>query len=518
MTKFYGGDGRVHLAVEEQISSRDWWSHLWNVIHRSLKKLFALSAAIDYELLEARDESGAYQFYRGRQKYYGLGSLVVFFAVFSGYGMGHMLASMSQMSTLGAAIAGLVWGLFQWSLERQILISIRSDDALWKKAFGLSWRAGLAVMSASVMVYPFFVESNRAEIDVKVGEISQQRMLSAKANTELISNLPGLRQEQVLQQLVLQKLENEVSRDPPDISSFRQKAKLCWGRFQIENEKLSRQIKPLRLLRENAGADLDLDRRITLLEQKRDAAKSMCSAADAAIVYRINEWQQLKQQEHAAASLLHQHLQQQIQQAKERQQALVTEYNSKINLASHSGFAADFLAVSSLVTEDKYRRFQLIWWLTWFVAIELVAILIKFATQTEIDTFLKFKEKKFLHGAEQDYRLWQEQQTTDYLREFSQQKAEQAVWRNQTQEDAAELLSLELTLARENTKRTLKSKADLAIARALLETGIQELKQINELQRDAEQDPSMQSRSTLLEQMCERAQQELQMRYVKAFS
>lgn len=513
----FGGNSRSKLTAESQSTPINWWQRLSIALKNTLARLFALSAAVDYELLEARDEQGLFQFRRGRQKYYGLGSLVVFFAVFSAYGMGHMLASISQISTAGAVIAGLIWGLFQWSLERQILISIRSDDAVWRKVFGLSWRAGLAFMSASVMVYPFFVESNRAEIDVKVGEISQQRMLNAKENTERIVNLPRLRQEQDQQQQSLQRLEIAMAQEPPDILSYRQIARQCWSRFKVEDEKLSRQLRPLRLQREGKGVDLTLDARISGLEQKLEAAKSICSASDVAVNRHISEWRKLKQQEHLTITLEQKQLRQQLQIASDRQQALVTNLDSKIDLASRSGFAADFLAVASLVTEDKYRRLQLIWWLTWFVAIELVAILIKFGTNTELDTYLLLSEKKFVLDAEQEYRLWQEQQSTSYLRDFSQQQAEQAAWRNQTPDSASELIALEVSLARENTKHILKSKADLAMARSLLEAGIDELKLISELKSRAGHDVKMQSSGTLIDQMCERAQQELHARYVKAF-
>ena len=159
----------------------------------------------------------------------------------------------------------------------------------------------------------------------------------------------------------------------------------------------------------------------------------------------------------------------------------------------------------------------MIWWLTGFVAIERVAILIKFGTQTEFDTHLLLHEKKIVHSVEQEYRLWQEQQATNYLREFSQQQAEQAAWRNQTQEDAAELINLELSLSQERAKQIVKCRADLALSTTLLEAGIEELRRMNALKLSAKQDAQMQSSESLLEQMCEQAQRELQARYMKAF-
>jgi len=84
--------------------------------------------------------------------------VLFYFCGFSGYGMGHMLASMSNVSTGVAIIAGLIWALFQWCLERQILISIRADATFFAKLIGISWRGALALLSATTMVYPFLLK------------------------------------------------------------------------------------------------------------------------------------------------------------------------------------------------------------------------------------------------------------------------------------------------------------------------------------------------------------------------
>ena len=144
---------------------------------RAMKKMLALSAAVSADVLEQRDAHGHFVYARGRHKYYGIGALVIFFALFSGYGMAHMLATMSNVSAQGAIVGGVFWAAFQWCLERQIIMSIAHDAAWYAKAYGFFWRALLAILSASTMIYPFFVESNRAEIDVRVGELKQTRLI-----------------------------------------------------------------------------------------------------------------------------------------------------------------------------------------------------------------------------------------------------------------------------------------------------------------------------------------------------
>ena len=215
---------------------------------RAALSFLALSAAVSVDLLEEKDEYGRHRFERGRHKYFGIGSLVIFFALFSGYGMGHMLATMSTISAWGAALAGAVWTCFQWCLERQILISIRADAAWWQKCFGLSWRCVLALLSASTMVYPFFVESNRAEIDVKVGEMARSRLIDNNRTAQLAVGLPALHERGREIHTALEKAEILLATDPPELAGLRQKAKHCWVRYQEEATQVQRQLRPLQAL------------------------------------------------------------------------------------------------------------------------------------------------------------------------------------------------------------------------------------------------------------------------------
>ncbi len=498
--EFHAATGQTHA------------SNLASAIKEKCARFLAVSAALDYDLLESRDETGHYQFRRGRQKYYGLGSLVIFFAVFSGYGMGHMLASMSHMSAVGAVTAGIIWGIFQWCLERQILISIRSDDVWFKKVFGFVWRAALALMSASVMVYPFFVESNRAEIDVKVGEIAQRRMLNSQASTEQIVNLPQLREQAQLQQSAIQKTELALAQSAPDIAIFKARAKQCWSKFQIDDGKWLRQIQGLKLQRVSVANEASIDSKISALEQKRDGAKASCASADAAITLRNAEWHQQKRREQQEITGQQRKTQQQLQEASSKRDELMDAQSKKILSAANSGFAADFFAVAELLAEDAYRRFQLLWWLSWFVAIELIAILIKFATQTELDLFLLLEEKRTVHQQQQEFRLWQERQTTDYLRTYSQHQAEQAVWKNQSEERAAEALLQQLELEHSLANECQALKLELAKNRNKLELGLAELSQINSMQQKATHNHEVE----LVKTMCDRARQELEQTYLKS--
>ena len=137
---------------------------------RAMKKMLALSVAVSTDVLEQRDPHGRYVYARGRHKYYGIGALVIFFALFSGYGMAHMLATMSNVSAQGAIVAGVLWAMFQWCLERQIIMSIAHEAAWYAKAYGFFWRALLAILSASTMIYPFFVECATRPCDALGGE------------------------------------------------------------------------------------------------------------------------------------------------------------------------------------------------------------------------------------------------------------------------------------------------------------------------------------------------------------
>lgn len=412
----------MHASVNSAAASHSWQ---WRLAALSF---LALSAAVPLEVLEERDQQGTHRFIRGRHKYYGIGSLVIFFAIFSGYGMGHMLATMSTISSWGAVIAGFIWAVFQWCLERQMLISIRADAAWWTKLFGLSWRGLLALLSASTMVYPFFVESNRAEIDVKVGEMARTRLIDNVQSAQLAVGLPTLRNDATRVDGAIKQVDLLLASEPPDLAAYRQRAKVCWQAFAKTDLALQRQLRPLLAQKNINSPDALLDAKIDALNQKLSAAKVPCQAADGVVMSKLLEWKQQKNAEKKVLLNEQKQLQTHIGEAKQKELAISELQEKKINLAAQSGFAADFAAVADLVRNDVNRRFQLIWWLTWFFAIEMVAILVKFTSTTDVDLQFNSLEMASQERISAQLKTQQEQIATSRLQAGMQAKGEQAVW------------------------------------------------------------------------------------------
>ena len=443
-------------------------------LHTSFLSFLALSAAVPFELLEEKDAQGRHRFGRGRHKYYGIASLVIFFAIFSGYGMGHMLASMSNMSWWGATIAGVLWAMFQWCLERQILLSIRSDATWWEKLFGLSWRSLLALLSASTMVYPFFVESNRAEIDVRVGEMARNRLLENQSSAQLAVGLPSLRTDAASLTQTVQHLDKLLASDPPEVPALRKKSTQCWARFHEGETQIKRQLRPLQALRQQAGMDAALDARIDQLQQKIEAARSPCTSLDHVIAQKIAEWRQQKNAEKREVMAQHKQVQSRIADAKSEESRLIADQSAKIERAANSGFAADFSAVADLVRNDANRRFQLLWWLTWFLAIELVAIVVKLSAHTDLDWHLQSEETIAREKTQNNLHAQQEELKTQQLRTHMCSKGAQAVW-----------LADEGKMAQEQLLQTLVLEAELAVPLQRLQAHIRQLKAIAEVMQDA---------------------------------
>ncbi len=350
----------------------------------TLKRTLALSAGVDYTVLEERNASGNYAFGRGRQKYYGLGCLVIFFACFSAYGMGHLLATMSGISVWAAALGGLVWGLFQWCLERQILLSIALDARWWQKLWGFSWRSVLAALSALSLVYPFFVESNRAEIDLHLREIATQRLTYNLAASEQAVGLAALSEELNVLKLEQLAIETQLRSDPPELAAFKQRARQCWLRFDIKEKQLRANLAKV------AGAAENLSEKSGVtssrsLQAQRDQLQTTCSNADALVTEKLLAWKNAKRLEKNALNQRQSNAIAYADQARKQSMELNQIYAQKVETASRSGFAADFVAVADLLKTDSSRQIQFIWWLIWFLTIELVAIMIKFTSSTDVD-------------------------------------------------------------------------------------------------------------------------------------
>lgn len=443
-------------------------------LNTTLLRFLALSAAVPLALLEEKDAQGRHRFGRGRHKYYGIASLVIFFAIFSGYGMGHMLASMSNMSWWGATIAGVLWAVFQWCLERQILLSLRSDAVWWEKLIGLSWRALLALLSASTMVYPFFVESNRAEIDVRVGEMARARLLENQTSAQLAVGLPSLRSDAADLTVGVQQVDKLLASDAPEVPALRKKAAQCWARFHDEETHIKRQLRPLQMLRQQAGVDLALETRIAQLQQKIETARVPCSGLEQVIAQKNAEWKQQKGAEKRALMAQQKQVQDRIANAKSEENRLITDQSAKIERAANSGFAADFSAVADLVRNDANRRFQLLWWLSWFLAIELVAILVKLNANTDLDWHLQSEENLAREKIQSDLQMQRDALTTTQLRAAMQSKGEQAVW-----------LADDGKMAQEQLLQSLAVEAEFKIPVQRLQAQLRQLKEVEKAMQEA---------------------------------
>ncbi|MFZ6800143.1 DUF4407 domain-containing protein [Undibacterium sp. Di24W] len=469
----------MHSSVNPAIASDSWQ---WR---RAALSFLALSAAAPFEVLEERDQQGRYRFIRGRHKYYGIGSLVIFFAIFSGYGMGHMLATMSTISSWGAVIAGCIWAVFQWCLERQMLISIRADAAWWNKLFGLSWRALLALLSASTMVYPFFVESNRAEIDVKVGEMARTRLIDNVQSAQLAVGLPALRNDAMRLDGSIKQVDLLLATDPLDLAAYRQKAKLCWQAFARTDLVLQRQLRPLLAQKTINTSDALLDAKIDALNQKLNAAKAPCQNADSLVMSRILEWKQQKNAEKKVLLSEQKQVQTHISEAKQKGTALSEMQEKKITLAAQSGFAADFTAVADLVRNDPNRRFQLIWWLTWFFAIEMVAILVKFTSTTDADLQFNSMEMATQEQINAQLQTRQEQIATSRLQSSMQAKGEQAVWLTDDGQLAQARMRMERALETQLHQQLKELDVDLRLNVEALKLHLLHLEAIQRLKKES---------------------------------
>lgn len=445
----------------------------------------ALSAAVSHDVLESRNADGSYRYHRGRHKYYGIGSLVIFFAIFSGYGMGHMLATMSTISLAGALVAGIIWTVFQWCLERQMLISIDAQAVWWKKLFGIGWRGVLALLSASTMVYPFFVESNRAEIDIKVGEIARTRMINNVESAQLAVGLPALRKDAMQIEVSIKAVDTALAGEPPDISADRLKARQCWQSIRKQEESISKQMRALQMSLKLNPLDDYTKEKIEVLNQRLIATKAPCKLAENMVLKRIIDWKQEKSTEKRKLLDQQQQLGSEIGSAKQKELELSQSQQHKIQSAATSGFAADFAAVAELVQHDESRRFQLIWWLTWFFLIEMVAIMVKFTSSTDVDWYLQSIEKQRQTEIANDLRTQLDKLKTQAMRDAMLTKGRQSASLADDGKLAAALLQLEEQLIASQQRQKFQLQTDLKMNFENLEMRLSQLEAIRELARES---------------------------------
>lgn len=412
----------------------DGVSRFMQATMRAMKKVLALSAAVSSDVLEQRDAHGRYLYARGRHKYFGLGALVIFFALFSGYGMAHMLATMSNVSAHAAVAAGILWAMFQWCLERQIIISIAHDAAWHAKLAGFFWRALLAILSVSTMIYPFFVESNRAEIEVRVGELTQARLIQNIQSSQAAAGLPEMALAMSAGEQLLEKVDTELNSDPPEMPALRQQAKQCWKRYS--DAELNSKAKIAQLTSEKARTEIGnvialekLDQSINLLHKKLNDTKLRCQNDERLVLNKLLLWKTEKIAEKSSVVENNKSLHLEVAQAKAKSLALEDQQARKIAFAAKAGFAADFAATWDMLKNDLSRRIQFIWWFVWFLVIELIAILVKFSSSTDVDARLNADEVWLKSKIEHDLALRLNILDTARLQSQMQAKGQQAALR-----------------------------------------------------------------------------------------
>lgn len=466
------------LSTSAAASTSGRWRH-------AALRFLALSAAVSHDVLETRNADGSYRYHRGRHKYYGIGSLVIFFAIFSGYGMGHMLATMSTISLAGAVMAGIIWAVFQWCLERQMLISIHAQAAWWQKLFGIGWRGVLALLSASTMVYPFFVESNRAEIDIKVGEVARARMIDNVQSAALAVGLPSLREDAMQIETSIKAVDIALASEPQEIGFDRLKARQCWQSIRKQEESITRQMRALQTSLNGNPLDSYTKDRIEVLSQRLVSTKAPCKLAESLVLKRLIDWKKEKSSEKRKLLDQQQQLGSEIGSAKQKQQELSQSQDRKIQSAATSGFAADFAAVAELVQHDGSRRFQLIWWLIWFFLIEMVAIMVKFTSSTDVDWHLQSIEKQQQNEIANDLQTQLDQLATQAMRESMATKGRQSACLADDGQLAAALFQLEEQLFASQQRQRLQLQTDLEMNFETLKMRLSQLEAIRELARES---------------------------------
>lgn len=425
------------------------------------KSLLALSAAVSLKVLDQQDSNGNYLYARGRHKYFGIGALVIFFALFSGYGMAHMLASMVNVSSSGSIIAGCLWAVFQWCLERQMIMSIHSDSSWVSKAIGISWRSLLALLSAITMVYPFFVDSNRAEIDVRIGEMTRTRLIQNLQTAQAATGLPVLQKSSTDLDEKLHKAEDAILSDPPQLAEMRKQLHNCRDRAREEERKGMQQIASWQQALSGIAGIASINPETALLQQKISATqnrikagKARCQQYEQEINNSLLAWKNEKLADKALVATALKQTQSSISKAQERSNVLEQKQTAKIEAAAASGFAADFAATWQMLQDDQHRRLQFIWWLLWFLTIEMVAIIVKFSSHTDVDAKLNSDEELVKFDISQSTQMRRAELALRQLHHAMNIKGQQAALQADDGKSAAALATLQRLHELENQAET----------------------------------------------------------------
>jgi hypothetical protein len=295
-----------------------------------------------------------------------------------------------------------------------------------------------------------------------------------------------------------------LATDPPELPAMKQKAKLCWNRFREEEQRINSRIKQIKSGISAERIDAVNEGRIEALGQKLQASRSLCQGADAQVVNKLVAWKEQKNAERKLLMNKQGQLQTGIDQAKLKENDLAQEQATKIALAAKSGFAADFVAVAELVRNDANRRFQLIWWLTWFLAIELVAILVKFTSNTDLDLRINTDETLVNTQTQQNLSIAQEQLATAGLKASMKSKGEQAIWLTDDGRQAMEQGERELMMQNKLHQQVTQLSAELRLPVELLKVTMAQFAELEQIVQGTKQARTNPRLDALIEQALER--------------
>ncbi len=130
-------------------------------------------------------------------------------------------------------------------------------------------------------------------------------------------------------------------------------------------------------------------------------------------------------------------------------------------------------------------RFQLIWWLTWFFVIEMVAILVKLTSTTDVDLQLNSMELATQEQIAEQLLTQQEQIATRRLQASMQAKGEQAVWLVDDGQMSQARVRLEQELETQLHRKLKELDIDLRLNSEALKLHLMQLEAIQELKKSS---------------------------------
>jgi hypothetical protein len=131
------------------------------------------------------------------EKYAGIGATVFFTGLFASLSAGYALFTVFN-NLLIASIAGLLWGLMIFNLDRYIVSSMVKRDRFWPEFKLLLPRLALAILLALVISKP---------LELKIFEREINRQLDIKKSEEIISTRESIRKGLP----EMEQLENRIS-------------------------------------------------------------------------------------------------------------------------------------------------------------------------------------------------------------------------------------------------------------------------------------------------------------------